>query len=56
MAACASASEPISTKPKPRERPVSGLVRIATLLTDRPPAENALRKESSVVVKLRLPT
>src|SRR5437867_4766644 len=55
MALCASSSELISTKPKPRERPVARSVRIVAL-THVPALENNSRRSLSDVSKDRLPT
>ena len=55
MAACASGSEPISTKPKPFERPVSRS--IMTLADDTVPyCANACWRSSSRTLYERLPT
>jgi len=49
IAFCASAPEPISTKPKPLLRPVSRSVMITTEVTF-PAWENSSRNSSSVAV------
>src|SRR5262249_40692958 len=56
IADCASASEPISTNAKPRERPVSRSTTIVALSTLRPSAPNNRSNSSSIVLKERLPT
>lgn len=55
IAACASLSLLISTKPKPRERPVSRSMMTCAESTD-PNALNAVWRLSFVVLKDRLPT
>src|SRR3989442_289761 len=55
MAFCASSSEPISTKPNPRERPVSRSLMTEAIEQARA-CENASFRSSSVVSKERLPT
>src|SRR5688572_19514590 len=55
MAACASASEPISTNAKPRARPVSRSVTIVVRDTV-PKGANASARLDSVMLKERLPT
>src|SRR6266404_5655653 len=55
MAFSPSSEFDISTKPKPRERPVSRSVRMLTRST-WPYASNNWRNSSSEVLKLRLPT
>src|ERR1017187_2944823 len=55
MAACASGSEPISTKPKPFERPVSRSIMTFAELTV-PYCANACCRSSSRMLYERLPT
>src|SRR5213593_3426271 len=55
MARCASSSEPISTKPKPRERPVIRSL-ITEAISHAPAFENVSFRSSSEVSKERLPT
>src|SRR6266568_342566 len=55
MAFSPSSEFDISTKPKPRERPVSRSVKMLTRSTC-PYASNSWRNSSSEVLKLRLPT
>src|SRR2546425_2490290 len=55
MAFCASSSEPISTKPNPRERPESRSL-MTEAIEQAPAFENASFRSSSVVSKERLPT
>src|SRR5436305_8388191 len=55
MAFCASSSVDISTKPKPRERPVARSV-ITVAVLQVPACENSSLSSSLVVLKERLPT